>query len=140
MDIAILVVVGVAAVAFVGLAAFAVRGGGSSAPDPEGPPTQPLELSWRMAEADRIFEEATEIPQAWAKELHESVTRDCHTEPAWLDVDAAHRLIQAHLTCSSTYCKARRAALDVLRSAGHYVPAQGAEARPPRRVARDLPR
>jgi hypothetical protein len=136
MDIAIAIVVGIAAVAFVSRVALVLRGGRAEPPRPEGPPTQPLDVAWRIAEADRIFEQSTaETPEAWAKQLHETVTRDCHRVPAWLDTASAHRLVQVHLECSSLHCSARRAALDVLRLAGHYVPAQRSEERGYRRSA-----
>lgn len=136
MDIAIAIIVGIAAVVFVSRAALALRRGDPQSPEREGPPTQPLDVAWRMAEADRIFEQATaETPTAWAKELQETVARDCDRVPAWLDTDSAHRLIQVHLECSSVQCSARRAALDVLRLSGHYVPAQRSEERDDRRSA-----
>jgi hypothetical protein len=131
MDIAIAIVAGIAAVAFACRAALALRGGDPTRPRSAGPPTQPLELAWRTAEADRIFDEATDAPEAWAQELHESATRDCQHVPAWLDVAGAHRVVQLHLECSSMSCNARRAALDVLRLAGHYVPAQRSEEQQP---------
>lgn len=52
------------------------------------------------------------------------MTADSHAHgphPEQLSIDVAHELMQQHLRCATDRCTCRRAALDVLVGAGHYV-------------------